>query len=352
MTVRQSRVAILAVAGLVTLAACGGGGKSEPTSTTRRKPAPSSSTTASTSIAAGAAPLTGVPGDPAALARAALVVKLDNAPKGRPQAGINQADVVVSEKVEDGVTRLFTVFHSADADPVGPVRSARSTDISLVRMLNRPLFAYSGANNVFLAQVKAAPLVEVGHSARPSAYSRRAGRPAPYNLFTNTTVLRATPSAGPPPPWFSYRAAGQGVAAAGAVPAGGAHIEYLGKNINTVVDYQWNPSSGGWDRTQDGTPFVDAAGVRVSPRNVVVQMVDYVNTGLVDKSGAAVPEANLVGSGEAWVLTDGKVVKGTWTRANENDITRFTGPDGAVIALTPGQTWIELAVRGNPNKVT
>jgi hypothetical protein len=235
---------------------------------------------------------------------------------------------------------------------VGPVRSARSTDISLVRMLNRPLFAYSGANDVFLAQVKAAPLVEVGHSARPSAYSRRPGRQAPYNLFSNTTVLRATPSAGPPSPWFSYRPAGQGLAAAGATPAANVHIEYLGKHINTVVEYQWNPGTGSWDRTQDGTPFVDIGGARISPRNVVVEMVEYKDTGLVDKSGTAVPEANLLGSGEAWILTDGKVVKGRWTRATQNDITRFTGPDGAVVPLTPGQTWIELAVRGNPNKVT
>lgn len=341
----------MTLAASMALAACGGGKKPEPT-TTVKPTSTTSPTTSTTGLAAGAAPLTGLAADPGAIARAALVVKIDNAPKARPQAGLNQADIVVSEKVEDGVTRLFTIFHSGDSDPVGPVRSARSTDISLVHMLNRPLFAYSGANNVFLAQVKAAPLVEVGHSARPAAFVRRPGRQAPYNLFSNTTVLRSTPSAGPPQPWFSYRPAGQGLTGSGAAPASSVHIEYLGKHINTIVDYQWDAAAGNWPRAQDGTPFVDLAGARIAPKNVLVQMVDYKDTGLVDKSGTAVPEAQLVGEGEAWVLTDGKVVKGRWSRPSVDQITRFTGPDGALVPLTPGQTWIELAVRGNPNRVS
>lgn len=343
------RIAALTLATSIALAACSGGKKAEPTTTV--KPKPTTSSTSTTGLAAGAAPLTGLPADPKALARPALVVKLDNAPKGRPQAGLNQADIVVSEKVEDGVTRLFTVFHSGDSDPVGPVRSARSTDISLVHMLNRPLFAYSGANAVFLAQVKAAPLVEVGHSARPAAFMRRPGRPAPYNLFSNTTVLRSTPSAGPPQPWFSYRAPGQKLTGAGVETAASAHIEYLGRHVNTIIDYQWDAAAGTWPRAQDGTAFVDLSGVRIAPKNVVIQLVDYKDTGLVDTSGTAVPEAQLLGEGEAWVLTDGKVVKGRWSRPSVDQITRFTGPDGALIPLTPGQTWIELAVRGNPNKV-
>ncbi|MGH9151205.1 MAG: DUF3048 domain-containing protein, partial [Acidimicrobiales bacterium] len=169
------------VALCLVVAACGGGGDGDDDAATTS----TSTATTSAAPAADAAPLTGLPQpDAARRGRVALVVKLDNAPRGRPQAGINQADVVVVEKVEDGITRLFTVFHTNDADPVGPVRSARSTDIPLVTPLNRPLFAYAGTNAAFQRLVDEAPLVDVGFNKAAVDYRRQGGRPAPYNLFT------------------------------------------------------------------------------------------------------------------------------------------------------------------------
>ncbi|HEV7887212.1 MAG TPA: DUF3048 domain-containing protein, partial [Acidimicrobiales bacterium] len=160
---------------LLVLAACGGGKKAATTTTTSTTAA-STTTTAGTGFPAGAAPLTGLPAKPELLGRAALVVKIDNAPKARPQKGLLQADVVIEEKVEDGVTRFFTIFQSQDADPVGPVRSARTTDITLVTPLNRPLFSYSGTNATFQKLISAAPLVDVGHNAASGEYRRDGSR--------------------------------------------------------------------------------------------------------------------------------------------------------------------------------
>ena len=56
--------------------------------------------------------------------------------------------------VEGGYTRLAAVFHSTPADPVGPIRSARSTDIALLAPLYHPLFSYSGANRDFQKLVR------------------------------------------------------------------------------------------------------------------------------------------------------------------------------------------------------
>lgn len=92
------------LATLAVLSACGGGGG-------KKVPAPAPSPGPPPTVAGDVAPLTGLPQpDAGRRQRVALVVKIDNAPKGRPQSGLNQADVVVEEKVEDGVTRLFTVF--------------------------------------------------------------------------------------------------------------------------------------------------------------------------------------------------------------------------------------------------
>lgn len=335
---------LLVVLVVSSLAAACGGDDDASAPTTTSTPA---STEAPPQPAGDVAPLTGLPQpDAARRQRAALVVKLDNAPKGRPQAGINQADVVVVEKVEDGVTRLFSIFQSNDADPVGPVRSARSTDVALVGPLRRPLFAYAGTNAAFQRLVDAAPLVDVGFNKASGEYRRQGGRPAPYNLFATTSGLfkRAAPDAAPPLPLFTYRAAG--AAPAGGEPAAGVHVEYRGRNITTRVDYGWDAGAGVWRRSQDGTPHVDTAGAQASPRNVVVQFVTYRDTGQRDTSGAVVDEAELIGQGDAWVLTDGKVVKGRWSKPSPDAVTAYADAGGAPVALTPGTTWVELAPPG------
>lgn len=344
-TIRRAALAAAAAASLLG-AACGGGGKKEEASSSTTQPEPTATT--GPAVAASANPLTGLPLDPALPARAALIVKIDNAPKARPQAGINEADVVVEEGVEGGVTRFATLFHSHDAPSVGPVRSARSTDLLFARQLGRPLFSYSGANAVFADLVRKAPLVDVGVGRLPGNYRRQPGRPAPYNLFSETRSLYAAAGddVAPPPPLFTYRAFGEAVPEAGSEPA--RPVQAVWKlNITTTVVFTWDEASKTFKRTTDGAPHLDAAGQQVTTDNVVFQVVGYRNTGLVDRSGAAVPEAELIGEGEAWVLTGGRLVKGHWSRPTEAQTTVYTLPSGEPIKLTPGRTWLELVPLGN-----
>ncbi|HEX7131024.1 MAG TPA: DUF3048 domain-containing protein [Iamia sp.] len=134
------------------------------------------------------APLTGLPvADPALLGRAALAVKIDNldipGETSVPQTGLAFADVVVEEVVEGGITRFVAVLHSTDAPEVGPVRSARTTDVHLLPVLGRPLFAYSGGNPGVLRAVRESPaLVDRGGEWAP-AYVRIRGRRPPHNLY-------------------------------------------------------------------------------------------------------------------------------------------------------------------------
>src|SRR5690606_10939112 len=78
----------------------------------------------------GVLPLLGTTGE--VPQRAALAVKVDATAHGRPQVGLLAADVVFEEVVEGGLTRLLAVYHSTDPETVGPVRSARSTDLFLL----------------------------------------------------------------------------------------------------------------------------------------------------------------------------------------------------------------------------
>jgi hypothetical protein len=344
LTLTRTRIlTAVAVSALLTSAACGGGGDDEKAASSTTT---TSETTTTTTAAEGTAPLTGAPADPALTTRPALVVKIDNAPKARPQAGINEADIIVEEGVEGGVTRFAALFHSQNAASVGPVRSARSTDISFALQLGKPLFAYSGANAVFAKLLRESPLVDVGVGQLSGAYQRQAGRPAPYNLFSSTPPLFAKASGqAVPPPLFAYRPAGE---AAPAAAESARRTEALWKDkVETRVVFEWDPAVKGFARTQNGTPHVDAANRRVAPENVLFQVVTYRNTGLVDRSGTAVPEAELIGEGEALLLTDGKAIKGRWARTSDEALTTYTDESGAPMRLTPGRTWLELVPKGN-----
>jgi uncharacterized coiled-coil protein SlyX len=281
------------------------------------------------------APLTGQPGfnDPD---RPALVVKIDNVDAARPPEGINNADIVFEELVEGGLTRLAAVFHSRDVESVGPVRSVRSTDIGLLPQLNKPLFASSGGNPGVRAELADSPLVDVGHTELPDLYRRTSRRP-PHNLFTSTTALRQASAGqgGPPPSLFSYRAAG--AAPATAVPASGVAISFP----NAKIDYSWTGS--GWARSQNGRAHVDSAGRQITPTNVVIQFVDY-GTSAADANS---PEAISTGSGDAWIFTEGTLVRGHWSRKNSTSVAAFSDDQGNPIQLLPGTTWIELARPGS-----
>ncbi|MGW2232212.1 DUF3048 N-terminal domain-containing protein, partial [Streptomyces formicae] len=87
-----------------------------------------------------------------------LAVKIDNVGPARPQTGIDAADVVYVEQVEAGLSRLMAVFASHVPDAIGPVRSARETDLELLRQFDDPVLAFSGAQSKLLPLIAAAPL--------------------------------------------------------------------------------------------------------------------------------------------------------------------------------------------------
>ena len=90
-----------------------------------------------------------------------------------------------------------------------------------------------------------------------------------------------------------------------------------------------------------------ASGHQVSAANVVVIEADEIPSGMVDSSGANVPEFVFVGTGKATVFTAGRRIDGVWTRPTLRSVATLTTAEGSVIELTPGRTWIELIGAGS-----
>jgi len=285
------------------------------------------------------APFTGLP-TPTEMLRPAAVVKIDNHPRALPQWGLNHADVVYEELVEARLTRFAAIFHSTDADMVGPVRSARTGDFALLSNLNRPIFVNSGANDYTaraLRRVDAIAIID-GAAIAKGVFERSPEKNAPHNLITDTARIYAAGAAEgrTPPKYFRFRAEGEPLARGTAVS--GVDVDYG----QIKASYRWDAAAGGWARTQNGNDHADFDGVRIAPENVIVQFVRYRQS----PADAATPEPVLTGGGEAWIFSDGMLVRGTWERLSELDVTVFRSDNALIVPLTPGRTWISLARAG------
>ena len=289
------------------------------------------------------APLTGLP-DPGGVAqrRSALTIKIENTPEALPQFGIDQADVVYEEIVNGGITRLAAVFNSRAPTKVGPVRSVRPTDQQVVWPLGG-IFAFSGGAPYAIASIQQAPVKLLQESNAGSAMFRDYARQAPHNLYASAPGLFAFGGVPTPPrPLFAYRS---NVAAVAGPRVANFVVPF--PSIYSVT-WTWNTATLAWDRSIFGQPLVTGTGVRVAPQNVIVMWVNYVNG-----VGTFSSYANLQGSGSAAVFTDGREIRGTWSRAaSKADPLTYYTTAGATIALTPGQTWVELVNEGTNLNVT
>ena len=270
--------------------------------------------------------------------RPALAFKIDNVGAARPQSGINQADVVYEELVESGLTRLVAIFQTESPSVVGPIRSARTSDPILLSGFDMPLFAYSGANQITLDIVYASDVISVNWDRASSAYWQSTTRRSPHNLYASPSQLWALNPEPErtelPPAPFEFRGSEEPLHPS-AVPAERIAIDFGW----TEVDYRWNGS--GWTRRQGGTAHIDANGVRVAPPNMIVQFVRYGTSPAAETS----PEAETVGTGVAWIFTDGHLIIGEWDRTDVS-MPAIYHVEGEEIRLTPGRTWVALAEEG------
>jgi hypothetical protein len=251
--------------------------------------------------------------------------------------------VVYEEVVEAGITRLAAVFNSHDPDRVGPVRSVRKTDQSLVWPI-RGIFAYSGGAPYAIASIDTAPVVKLDETSAGPLMFRDHSRNAPVNLYAHVNFMysKCGPLV-PPPALFTYRGAHAAVAG---VPATSVRVGFLGGGSaypgspSFAVTWNWDAAGGSWKRSIFGSPELVASGAQFAPKNVVVMFVPYLGGDPNHANEGA--EAEITGTGKALVFTAGKEITGTWSRPDKEHVAQLLDAGGNVIPLTPGQTWVEL----------
>ncbi len=335
---------IPAVALLSLVAACSASTSTEPSSAPSPS-APASSITPSAIPSPSptpepTSPLTGLP---ETTPSPVLVVKLDNTHNAQPHAGLKDADVVYIEEVEYGITRLAAVFSSVIPDHIGPVRSARITDIDLLAQYGTPAFAYSGAQHKMFPVLDKASIVDVSPRTGAEGYARDFDRRAPYNYFLDGTVAieRAPDASTDHDIGFVFSPD---------VHAGGA--------VNTKAKMKWgyakamftfDPITGLYKVNLNGYPAeAEENDKGQNAATVVIQYVKQEPSKFFDKGGGNTPHAETIGTGTATILRDGYSYDVTWNRPSATVGTTFTMADGSPMPFKPGQQWIVLLNKKTP----
>lgn len=265
--------------------------------------------------------------------RPVMAVKIGNTEAAYPLSGLNDADVIYEELVEGGITRFVSLYQCNEPRRVGPVRSARTTDPRiLLQYADPPILAYSGASPAVTTYVEQVGVISLTETSANAAYTRDTSRIAPHNLYVSIKALYREARGddvdrSAPEPVFDF---------SDEVPTPSKRARSASVTFSFATTAQWAWSHGRWVRLFGGEPFVLEGGDPLAVDNVLIQEV-VVGSGI-----GSSPDVTLTGHGRAWLLRDGRLVPGRWTRLSLDDVTEFVTKAGDQFAFAPGTTFVEL----------
>jgi len=272
-----------------------------------------------------------------------LAVKIDDTRLARPQIGVEDADLVYIEQVEGGLTRLAAIFSSTIPQSIGPVRSARISDIDILAQYGKVIFAYSGAQRAMLTVIANSNLWDYGAQRQsPIIYTRDDVRPGPYDMVLRSDLLMekvkndqrevaVSKSAG-----WSF----------GEAPIGGVAIDsVLVQWPASKYEATWSKTEKRWLLSNGGVPNLAASGKQLGATTFVIQNVEISDSIYRSADGGYTPLSETVGSGSGYILRDGRSFKANWSRPTAESGTTWTLADGTEIKFAAGSIWVALTDR-------
>jgi hypothetical protein len=263
-----------------------------------------------------------------------LAVKIDDTNAAHPQIGLEDAEIVYIEQVEGGLTRLAAIFSTVIPQRVGPVRSARISDIDILSQFGRVAFAYSGAQRKLLPVIAAANLQDLGAQRQsPTIYTTDPNRNQPYAMVLRADLLMQKISDNDLQVDF---AKGVGFVF-GELQEGGTPA--------ATYSAEWSETESRWLLSHNYNLNLAESGFVLGPTTFVIQMVKISPSEYGDKFGGVTPLSETIGTGKAYVLRNGERFVTTWSRPTANSGTTYSFSDGTVMNFDPGQVWVALTDR-------
>jgi hypothetical protein len=272
------------------------------------------------------------------VSRAAFAALIDNNVEARPQSGLDGADLVYEAPAEGGIPRLMAVFlRDTDIARIGPVRSARQYFVSLAAEY-RVALVHIGASPQGFQALDETGLERLDEARGDGGFSRDPARQAPHDAYVSTGSVRSElerrgARISAVPAGLSF-----GGFRPGPQPATQLGIRYAAGGFSAQYDY--DPGTRTYQRSQDGQPHVDApSGRRYAPHSVIVQQVSVTP---IPNDDAGRVDLGLVGSGRGFLVAEGTQVPLQWSKSSTTEPNRYTRDDGVPFSLPDGQVWIEL----------
>ena len=278
--------------------------------------------------------------------RRVISFKIDNNINARPQSGLQEADAVHEILVEGGMTRFLAFFYDNTSKYLGPIRSARPTDPTLVRPYGGTLVV-SGATAGLIPSIRelGVPVLEEQNS--PVMF-RISNRKAPHNLYADTELVRQRIEER----GFYFLQPGPGPL----YPFGLNQNNWLKGADKVTVKYSdfttviWKLDGEKYSRfiidkysenkeavahnfiTQDGN-YTD---ILQTETIVVLQGPIYKDP------ATTLPSVLTVGVGNAYVINNDKYIEGTWRRGDINEPFVLTDLNGNDIQVPPSTQWVHI----------
>ena len=272
-----------------------------------------------------------------------LAVKIDDTSAARPQIGLEDADVVYIEQVEGGLTRLAAIYSSVIPENIGPVRSARISDIDILAQYGKVIFAYSGAQRAMLTVISNSNLWDYGAQRQsPTIYTRDEIRSSPYDMVLRADLLLEKAKSDERDVAIS-RSVGWNF---GDAPAGGVAIDSVSLRWpSSKYEATWSKVEKRWLLSNGGVANFAASGKQLSPSTFVIQTVEMSDSIFRASDGSYTPLSETVGTGTGYILRDGRSFKANWSRPAAESGTTWSLADGSEIKFAAGSIWVALTDR-------
>lgn len=265
-----------------------------------------------------------------------LAVKFDDTSAAHPQDGVESADIVYITEVEAGFTRLMGIYSSNYPVVLGPIRSARISDLSILGEYGKVGFLYSGAQSKMRPVISAANLVNLSAERNPpSIYFNDPSRRSPYSMMVRPNLLlekAGDVEIARSPGWQ------HGARAGDAKKIISAEIKWP----NASYEALWSDDEKRFLLEHNGRANIASSGIQLGSAMMVIQIVKISPSEYGDKFGGITPKSEVVGSGHGYLLRNQRVVKALWNRASLSGPTTWSLEDGSPAYFSAGQLWFFL----------
>jgi hypothetical protein len=268
--------------------------------------------------------------------RKVIAVKIDDTSFSHPQEGLTNADVIFVTQVEAGLTRLMAIYTDIYPTQVGPVRSARISDIDILAQFGKVGFMYSGAQSKLRPVLESANLVNLSAERNPpSIYVTDPARKAPYAMMVKIDALLPKADEVETVKSVGWK---HGKKSEFARSITSARVDWP----NATYEMNWDQEKEKFLLDFDGKPNFGSEGKQLGSNMMIIQIINIHPSQYGDKFGGVTPKNEVVGNGRAFLLRDGTATEVRWSRPTADSPTEWTLPDGSSALFADGQVWIFL----------